>query len=249
MRSIAYLLPVVALALQTPHALAQTTTTPDERYLAVVANAEVRTRPDRATVQLGVETRAETAQAAMARNNEAMAKVLEALTKLGIPNDDLQTSYVNLSPIYTQPQPKDPLVTPPPPQLVGFVATNSVAADLVVDPNGESKVGPAIDAGISAGANQIQGVSFRLSDDQPAKLQALRQAAGRARAKGEALAVGLAVTIDHIDSASEVEYQVIPYDRTATPAPAADGGGGVSTPVLPGELVVRAQVQVKFIIK
>jgi uncharacterized protein len=248
MRSIACLLPTVALLFQASYALAQTTETPDERYLAVVANAEVRTRPDRATVQLGVETRAETAQAAMARNNEAMDKVLEALRKLGIPNDDLQTSYVSLSPIYTQPQPTDPRMTPPPPQLVGFQATNTVAADVAVDPNGESKVGPAIDAGVTAGANQIQGISFRLSDDQPAKLQALRQAAGRARAKGEALAVGLGVTIDRIDSASEVEYQVIPYDRTASPAPAADGGG-VSTPVLPGQLVVRAQVQVKFIIR
>jgi uncharacterized protein YggE len=43
-----------------------------------------------------------------------------------------------------------------------------------------------------------------------------------------------------------VEYQVVPVDRAgAAPAPAADG---VSTPVLPGELIVRAQVQVRFII-
>src|SRR5437870_13809134 len=106
MRSFAYLLPVVALALQAPLAPVRADTT-DSHTLTVTASAEVRARPDRALVQLGVETRAETAQAAMAQNNQAMNKIIEALKTLGIPDESrgetVQTSYINLSPIYTQP--------------------------------------------------------------------------------------------------------------------------------------------------
>jgi uncharacterized protein len=245
MRSTTFLVPMLALMLQASLAPARAQDNADERYLAITSISEVRAVPDRAVIQLGVETRAETAQAAMARNNEAMSKVVAALKSLAIPDENLQTSYINLSPIYSYPKPADPNQPSPPPVLVGFQATNSVSVEL----HDLTKVGPAIDAGITAGANTINGPSFRLADEQPFKLQALRQAATRARAKGDALAAGLGVTIDRVDSATEVEYQVIPVDRAspgAAPAPAADG---VSTPVLPGELVVRAQVQVRFIFR
>ena len=60
----------------------------------------------------------------------------------------------------------------------------------------------------------------------------------------DAIAAGLNVVIDYVDTVSEATYQVTPVDRGT--APLVDGK---STPVLPGELVVSAQVQVRFIIK
>jgi uncharacterized protein YggE len=232
---------LVVLALQaslTP-ARAQETST---RSITVTASAEVRAVPDRAVIQLGVESRASTAQAAMAQNNALMSQVVEALRALGIPEQNLQTSYINLSPLYSNPPPTNP---PTPAQLIGFQANNVIVAELT----DLTKVAPAIDAAVTAGANQIQGISFRLSDEQPFRLQALRNAGARAREKGVALAAGLSidglpVTLGPVLSASEAEYQVIPVERGA--APAADG---VSTPVLPGELIIRAQVQVRFAIQ
>jgi uncharacterized protein YggE len=225
---------VFALQASLAPARAQETST---RSITVTASSDVRAVPDRAVLQLGVESRASTAQAAMAQNNALMSQVVTALRALGIPEQNLQTSYINLSPIYSNPPPTNP---PTPAQLVGFQASNVIVAELT----DLTKVAPAIDAAVTASANQIQGISFRLSDEQPFRLQALRNAGARARAKGEALAAGLGVTLGAVLSASEVEYQVIPVERGA--APAADG---TSTPVLPGELVVRAQVQVRFAIQ
>ncbi len=230
-------LPMVVCALQAMLVPARADT-PDARVLTVTATAEVRAVPDRAVVQLGVETRAETAQAAMAKNNELMSQVVDALKKLGIPEDDLQTSYINLSPIYSNPPPRDPPIQP---QVIGFQASNVLAAEL----RDLTKVGAAIDVGVTSGANQIQGLSFRLSDELPFRLASLKEAGTRARLKADALAAGLGVTINYVDSASEAEYQVVPVERGAAPS-AADGK---STPVLPGELIVRAQVQVRFVIK
>jgi len=240
---------MVALALQTSLVPVRADA-PDSHTLTVTASAEVRARPDRALVQLGVETRADTAQAAMAQNNAVMNKIIEALQTLGIPDESrgetVQTSYINLSPIYTQPPSTDPRLPPPAPVLVGFQASNVIAVDLVVEPSGASKVGPALDAATTAGANQIQGISFRLANDQQFKLQALQQAGAQARAKADALATGLGIAIGAVDAASEVSYQVTPVDRAVAPAPAS---GGTSTPVLPGELIVQAQVQVRFTLK
>jgi uncharacterized protein len=209
--------------------------------MTVTASAEVRAVPDMAIIQLGVSTRGSTAQEAMAKNNALANQIVDALKKLGIPDNQLQTSYINLSPVYSNPPPRDP---PIPPQLIGFEANNVLAAELI-GPDQLAKLGPAIDASVAGGANQIQGISFQLSDDQPFKVQALQAAGARARAKAEALALGLGVTISSVASATESDVQVTPVNRGATaPAPADSG-----TPVLPGELIVQAQVQVQFTIK
>jgi uncharacterized protein YggE len=206
--------------------------------MTVTASAQVRAVPDMAIIQLGVSSRGSTAQEAMAKNNAAMGQIVDALKKLGIPDDHLQTSYVNLSPVYSNPPPRDPPIAP---QLIGFDASNVLAAELT----DLTKVGPAIDVSVAGGANQIQGISFQLSDDQPFKVQALQAAGARARAKADALALGLGVTISSVASATESDVQVTPVNRGVTaPAPADTG-----TPVLPGELIVQAQVQVEFTIK
>jgi uncharacterized protein YggE len=237
MTRLAVWLPMIALALQGSLTPARAAEAPAVRTMNVTAIAEVRAVPDRAVLQLGVETEGSNAQTAMAQNNALMSQVVQALRQVGIPESNLQTSYITLSPVYSNPPPRDP---PTPPQLIGFRASNVLAAELT----DLTKVGPAIDAGVTAGANQLQGISFRLADEQPYRLQALRAAGARARAKADALAAGLGVTISYVESASEAEFQVVPVERGA--APAADGA---STPVLPGEVIVRAQVQVRFAVQ
>jgi uncharacterized protein len=200
----------------------------DSRTLTVAASAEVRAVPDRALVQLGVETQDSNAQAAMAKNSMLMQRVVAALQQVGIPPNQLQTSMISLTPIYTDARP------PEPPRLIAFRASNVVTAQLT----DLTKVGAAIDAGIGAGANQVQGISFGLADDLPFRLQALRTAGARARMKAEALAAGLGVTLGLVEAATEVGFQVTPLNER--------GAADVSTPVLPGELVVHVDIQVRY---
>src|SRR6266851_3851449 len=103
-------LPLIALLV--PAALApaaaqvsQTAATVPSHTITVTGSADVKAVPDQAVVQLGVTTRASTAQAAMAMNNAAMNQVVAALKQLGIPDTNIQTSSVSLNPIYNQPPP------------------------------------------------------------------------------------------------------------------------------------------------
>jgi uncharacterized protein YggE len=206
--------------------------------MTVTGTAEIRAKPDRAVIQLGVETRGSTAQEAMVNNNIAMNKIQDALMKLGIPDEYLQTSTISLTPIYSNPPPRDPPIIP---VIIQFQADNVLSVELT----DLTKTGPAIDAALNNGANQVQNLSFRLADERPFQLDALTQAGRNAWDKANALAAGLNVAIDYVDTISEATYQVTPVDRGAV-APVADGK---STPVLPGQLVVSAQVQVRFVIK
>jgi uncharacterized protein YggE len=243
MRRVSVCLPLAALLI--PAALAPaaaqvspaTTQTPPSRTLTVSASADVPAVPDQGVVQLGATTRGSTAQSAMAQNNDIMSKVIAALKQLGIPDMNIQTSQLSLSPVYEQPTPETANM---PPRLIGFDATNIVSI-ILTDP---TKIGPAIDAGIAAGANQIQGISFRLSDDQPFRLMALQQAGGRAKAKAEALAAGLGVTLGDVDAVTE-GTPAVPTPVYAGAAPSA----ATPTPVSPGQVMVHVDIQVRYFLK
>lgn len=227
------LIPAVLLALVTTlgavlPAAAQSAS--DPRLLTVTATASIRAVPDRAIVQFGVETEAATAQAALADNSARMDKVVAALLQLGIPRNMLQTSSINVSPVYANGRDGQA------PKLVGYRASNTLSAELT----DLTRVGLVIDAAVTSGANNVQGVSFRLSDEMPFRLQALTRAGQAAVSKAQALAIGLGITLAGIQSAQEVGYQVTPVNERAGAALDA------STPVLPGELVIQSTVQVQF---
>lgn len=254
MKSSALWLSMAALALQAVLAPVRAAETPqvptsEPRTLTVSGSFDVKAVPDRAMLQIGVLTQATTAQEAMAQNNMQMARIVAALKQVGIPEAELQTSYINLSPLYAQPPqplPGQPVPPPKPPQVIGFQATNTLTADL----SDLTKVGPAIDVGVNAGANGISGPTFRLTDDLPYRLRALREASVRARAKADAVAAGLGVTVVAVDAAAENVIQIEPVNRVAVPAVGGTAGAAPApTPILTGELVVHADVQVRYIIK
>src|SRR5438105_3266374 len=93
MRHTTLWIPIVAFLLCPPLTPARAADTTLPPTMTVTASAEVRAVPDMAVIQLGVSTRGSTAQEAMAKNNVLMNQIVDALKKLGIPDDHLQTSY------------------------------------------------------------------------------------------------------------------------------------------------------------
>jgi len=61
------------------------------RTITVSGTGTVRTKPDTAQFSFGVETDGATAQAASTANAQQMRRVIAALRRLGLANDDLQT--------------------------------------------------------------------------------------------------------------------------------------------------------------
>lgn len=203
--------------------------------LSVQGSGSSRVDPDEATVRLGVLAQTPTAQAAMQQVNQTANAILAAVRKLGIADKDIQTSELNLSPVYAQP-PQDRGGEP---RISGYQASNVVSIRLTK----MDQVGPAVDAGLGAGANRLDGVSFGLQNDEAARADALAKAAVSARTKAAALAKALNVRLAEIVEAVEGGVTVFTpvRSRMAMEAMAAD-----STAVSAGQVGVDASLTLRY---
>lgn len=213
--------------------------------LQVRGSAEVRADPDEATVRLGVLAQEPTAREAQSRANEIAAGILEGLARLDIPQSEVQTSELRLNPVYAsppQPRPSRP-EEPQEPRIVAYQATNVVAVRLT----DLSRVGPAIDAGLEAGANRLEGVSFGLQDDLPVRAEALRRAVREARTKAQAIAEALGVELGEVREVSEGGVSVrMPRFSEGMAMMRSEVAASASTPVAAGQITVSAEVSIRY---
>lgn len=230
----ALMLGAALVGLSAPAALAQSA--PMEMHamtpapaLNLSAYGEVKVAPDMATITFGVTTEAPTAQAAMADNARRMQEVFAALSRAGIADRDIQTSGLNLSPQYDYVQNE-------PPKLRGYQASNRVTVNIM----DLTRVGTTADAVVSAGVNQIDGISFGLKDPKTAEDQARVLAVRALQAKAALYAQALGVTLGPIRTLNEGGgYQAPqPMPMMARMAMA----DSASTPVAAGELAVRIDI-------
>lgn len=209
------------------------------RTISVNATAEVRRAPDRAVISLAVETTAATAAEASSRNAEQMSRVLEAIRRLGIDREDIQTRRVELSPRYERMQPGREDQQP---RIAGYVATNQVV--VTVDDIG--MVGQIVDAGIAAGANRVSGISFELRDPEAAHHEALRLAVQRATREARVVAEALGEPLGPALTVSTSAYMPPPQPMAMRARVEAFDAQQMPTPVEPGELDVQATVSITF---
>ncbi len=208
--------------------------------LTVSGSGEARVAPDLATVRLGVIAQAATARAAQEQVSRTAGAVLEAIRKLGIKDEDIQTSGLSLSPLYSQDDPTSGVRQAP--RITGYQANNSVTIRI----EDLTKVGPVIDAGLGAGANTLDGVDFGLRNDEAARAQALADAAGKARAKARTLASALGLTLGNILEVTEGGVSVIPQPYPGYGRAVAEPSMAADTPVSAGQVGVQASVTLRY---
>jgi len=223
----------------TPAAMAQSAPAPtpasaaDTLFRATTLNlsayGETRIAPDMASINLGVNTEAPTAAGAMQANAAQMTRMMAALKKAGIADKDVQTSNLNLSAQYDYAQNQSP-------KLRGYQASNQVTV-VVHD---LARLGAAVDATVQAGANQVNGISFALSDPTAAENLAREAAVKALTAKASLYATATGYRIVRMVSLSEGGgYSPAPPQPLMAMARMAKAD---STPVAAGELEVRIDI-------
>ena len=210
--------------------------TPEKPAITVTGHGQISLAPDTAFVTLGMETTGRTVGDAQRQNRLVMSKVVERLRALQIENERIQTASFTVAPQY-KPPPKRSEGPAGPPEIIGYIVTNT----LTVEVRTLDRVGAVIEESLAAGANQFHGVHWTLRDEQQAKLEALKQAAGKAREKAAALSEALKVKLVRLLNATEESHLVRPMPKVARSMMAMEGGGG-ETPVLSGEIKVEATV-------
>lgn len=199
--------------------------------LDLSAYGEVKVQPDAATINLGVMTEAPTAAAAMAANAAQMARVLAALKAAGIAPKDIQTANLNLSPKYEYAPNQAP-------RLTGYQAAN----DVRVRVRDLTRLGAAVDATVSAGANQVNGISFELNDRTGAESEARVKAVRALQAKADEYAKATGYHLLRLVSLSEGASVQGPRPVVLTAMRRMAAEAAPAPPVSPGEMNVRIDV-------
>jgi len=224
-------------------AFAQTATMPPREAalpetVSVTGMGRVTLVPDRFTFNVGVQTSAQTVDAAVNENNERVARVVAALKAAGAKPEEIQTSGFSIFPQqdYQQGQP---------PRLLGYQVNNSVT----VRKSEVASASKLLQVAIGAGVNTASGLNFEVSDPARGRETGLKAAFNDARAKAALLARAAGRTLGRAMNITE-GGEVAPAPRQMRAAVMAAKVGGVSeVPVESGTEELSFTVSVVFELK
>jgi uncharacterized protein YggE len=200
--------------------------------IRVTGDAKVTARPDRVQIDIGVTTHAATSQEAATQNARAVDTVLSSVRKATGPGAVLKTISYSLNPNY-QYHPSGGQ-----PSIDGYTALNVVQVTL----DDLGKIGSCIDSATQAGANRVQGIQFTLRDQDAVRAQALREAAGRARAEADVLAAALGLKVVRVLTVEENSPRLMPVRVYGDARTMVTSAAAPATPVEAGTLDVTADV-------
>ena len=227
-----------------PPEIAEANIGEEENILVVSGEGTVTVEPDRAKLYVSVQTRASTAETAQRENADKLSAVVQTLVALGIAKGDMETVSYSLTPIVHYP---DSYIWHPEndstPRVIGYLCTN----EMLVTVTNLDLVGSAIDAATQAGANNIYGIQFTVSEEKLGEMrrEAMRRAVVDARGKAEVTAEALGVQILRPTSVNfNTWYPIIAYKAFDL----AQGAAAPETAILPGDLRVTANVQITYAI-
>ena len=172
---------------------------PVSAIISTTARGETQVTPDRATVQVGLDTRGLTAAVAAQTNATRLTQVLNAVKGAGIAPAQIRTAGFNVYPEYAQERDK-------PPRVTGYRATNTV----MIEVREIAQVGKILDTALAAGANTINSVGFFSSRVDEARRTALARAVEVARLDAAAMAQAAGGSLGSLIELTSVEYNSHP---------------------------------------
>ncbi len=143
----------------------------DDAQITVTGTGAVAYKPDTAMITLGVSEVAQGAVDAQSIVNGKIDAVKKALSEMGVAEKDIAVGDLSLWGTYDYSGEMQ--------KLTGYMASHS----LTITTTDMDAVGPLIDAALSAGANQLNGVNFSVKNNSAAYDGALALAAEKARAR------------------------------------------------------------------
>jgi len=206
------------------------------RTITVVGEGKVSLKPDIATIHVGAEARADTVSEAKGEVDTGMAAITAALQQAGVAQKDIQTSQYS---IHYEKEPMPMMREGPAAESQGGYRVSNMVQVTVRD---VEKAAAVLDAVVQAGANQVYGVSFTVSDESTWQSEARSRAVADARARAQELAGLSEVELGEVLSVSEVIGGVA---MSMMGVERGMGGGGIA----PGELELATRIQVTFAIQ
>jgi uncharacterized protein YggE len=221
------------------------------RAIHVTGTAVVNVKPDRALIQLGVQSNGRTAKEVQARNSVTISQVVKALNKLGIESKDIATDWYTIDPVYEDYEDL---------HIKGYRIHNIIQITM----RDVDKTNEAIVTAFTAGANEVENVEFYTSELRKYRDQAREMAMTAALEKAKSLANAAGTDTSCVLDINENSWSyfnhwsrwygwnnnqnvwtqnavqnIAPSEGNGSPAP-EDG------PVSAGQISIRAEVTATF---
>ncbi|SHM26755.1 SIMPL domain-containing protein [Roseibium suaedae] len=163
--------------------------------ISITGQGKVSMAPDMAVVTTRVVTPAKTAPEALDLNTKAMSDVIAKIKEAGIEPKDIQTSGFSIFPRYEQQKER----SNEPPAIAGYEVANGVTVNI----RDLAKLGTILNTVVQSGANEVNGISFQISDADVKMDDARKAAVENAKARASLYAEAAGVKLGKILSISE----------------------------------------------
>ncbi len=204
-----------------------------ERTITVAGSGQAEIKPDQAIIDIGVSTLNMEAGTASEENAATTQAVIDAVKGAGVAEDAIRTSNYQISSEYSYYGDE--------PEFKGYRVINQLSIT-VSDIDAVARI---LDAAVDAGANEVGGIRFGVTNQNEIYKQALDAAVQDATAKAQTLAesAGIAATLKP-KTVLEVSYSPWPVMTGETMAAVRDMAE--STPIMASGMTVTAAVNVTF---
>lgn len=213
---------------------------PFRRTVSVTGEAEVRVVPDEVLLTFGIETTDMDLDKARRQNDERLAQLMALVRRLSIPQERVQTSHMTVQPRYEY-EPRSESRT-----FMGYTMNRGVSIVL----RDLTKYDELLSGALKLGVTHASQADFRTTELRQHRDTARAMAARAAREKADALASELGMSVGRPITITETHDNYWPQPRGPMMQNAmldADGGGGGESSTLAlGRIVVRARVSVVF---
>lgn len=209
------------------------------RFISVSGEAHREVAPDQAVLNVSVESRNMNLTEAKQANDALTKKVRKIALDLEIPEKNIATSNLFVSPQYNYDNNKQ--------VFAGYMISRSLRVTMDSVDVHERLLSEII----AAGVDQVSGVEFKIAKpethEQKLRAEAVKDAEGKAKILAEAAGVELGKPISIFDGVSGAMPPPMPMMK-AMRMEATDAAGSVA-PALPGMIRLEQNVSVVYEIK
>ena len=197
--------------------------------VSVTGEGKIIAVPDEVTIRMGVQTEGKDAKTVKSENDASVDKVLDYLLKMNIPQNQVQTEYVNLNKNFDYNT-----------KTYNYQASQTISVKL----KDLSKYDKVMSGLVSSGINTINGVEFSSSKMEAYEAQARKKAVADAKEKAKEYAGVLGQNIG--------KALMIAEQGTSAPQPqpmykvAMAEMDSTQRTLAPGELTITSKIQVSF---
>lgn len=219
-----------------PFSLSSVVTTKTDTF-SVTGEGKATATPDIAVVNAGVTAQGASVKQVQQDLNTKINAVTAAVKKVGVDAKDIQTTNYSIQPTYDFQAPTQ--------RITGYQANTNVTIKV----RNLDLANGVVDAATGAGANQVGGITFDVSDKTKAENEARELAVAEAKKKAETAAKAAGFTLGKVINYSEDFGGRVPIPMYAKADAAMGAPERLLTQIEPGSSEIIVTVSLSYEIR